>query len=54
MDQPVIQPHIMGDRIAIKSELAHLQGQTKLADEVNLPIFNQHIDKRSLTTKNRL
>ena len=54
MDQPVIQPHIMGDRIAIKSELAHLQGQTKLADKVNLPLFNQHIDKRSLTTKNRL
>ena len=54
MDQPVIQPHIMGDRIAIKSELAHLQGQTKLADKVNLPIFNQHIDKRSLTTKHGL
>ena len=35
MDQPVIQPHIMGDRIAIKSQLAHFQGQTKLANEVN-------------------
>ena len=35
MDQPVIHPQIICDRIAIKSELAHFQGQTKLADEVN-------------------
>ena len=51
MDQPVIQPHIMGDRIAIKSELAHLQGQTKLADKVNLPIFNCRIPDDCIDSK---
>ena len=32
MDQPVIHPQIICDRIAIKGELADFQGQPKLAD----------------------